>query len=84
MTLENDIRSFFETEFNLKFQDDLDDQTNLFDGHIDSFSFLKIIDWVENFSKSHGVKIYPEDLFAEGTLSVQSMANYLKSKLVAS
>lgn len=82
--LESDIRAFFQKEFGLDFDKTVNDSTNLFDGHIDSFGFIKIIVWVEKFSKRHGIKVFPEDLFADGFLSVQSMSSYLRSKLSAS
>lgn len=78
--LEAEIRDFFAKEFDLRFEVPLTDTTNLFDGYIDSFGFLKVIDWVEKFSAAHQIKVYPADLFAEGFLSVRSMADYLRLK----
>ena len=71
------IEKFLNQELNLKFGTELTYDTNLRDGHIDSFSLLTLINLIEDIAKEKKMSVVIGEFLAQDLISVNSIARYI-------
>ncbi len=76
--MHEEIRKFLEERFDLDFENDLDNETDLFGGgYVDSLESLVIINFIE---KKYKIKISPDDLVENEFNSVNDIVEFIKMK----